>query len=250
MPNIPPQLTDLQNAVLTLLHEAQNSPAAELDPGNGGSAPITTAQQITQFLNEGCADLARNAIPVPGTATPGGSAAHFYAYSGLNTGDGGRLWYARSVSANGVALKPISRTAFSIWFPTWQTDSAGTPLYWFRNGVEGIGLYPAPTSGVSIAVAGFEIPPILVNATDTLSGWLPDHLTKLPVWYATTQVALQNDEDMSLKARAATWSGAYQEGVQELQRQLWQSDPSLAKALWGIPPQATYNGASAATPVS
>lgn len=237
MPNVPPQLTDLQNAVLALLHEAQNSPAAELDTGAGGGATISTAQQITQFLNEGCADLARNAVLVPGAATLSSQTAPSYAYSALATADGGRLWYARSVSWNGVALKPISRTALSIWFPTWQTDEAGTPLYWFRNGVEGVGIYPAPASAATLAASGFEIPPILVNSTDTLASWLPDHLTKLPVWYATAQVALQNDEDMSLKSRAVTWSGAYQEGVQELQRQLWQSDPSLAKALWGVPPQ-------------
>jgi len=235
MPNVPPQLTDLQNAVLNLLHEDQDSPVAALEASAGGSAAITTLQQITLFLNEGCADLARTAVPAPGVATLTGQTAQMYPYSALATADGGKLWYARSVTFNGFALIPISRTALERWFPTWQTDPTGSPLYWFRNGIEGFGIYPAPASSATLAAAGYEIPPILVNATDTLSAWLPDHLTKLPVWYAAAQVALQNDEDMSLRQRAVTWSGAYQEGVAELQKQLWQSDPALARGLWGMP---------------
>jgi hypothetical protein len=230
-----PQLSDLQNSVLTLLHEAQNSPVAELDPSPGGTAAITTDQQITLFLNEGCADLARTAIPVPGTASLAAQTAQMYAYSAFTTLDSGKLWYARSVSFNGFALIPISRAALERWFPTWQTDPTGSPLYWFRNGVEGFGIYPQPSSSGTLAAAGFEIPVPLASPTDTLMAWLPDHLTKLPVWYAAAQVALQNDEDMSLRQRAVIWSGAYQEGVAELQKQCWQSDPALARALWSTP---------------
>ena len=237
IPNVPPQLTDLQNAVFALLHESQDSPVAELDATVGGSATITTADQIKAFLNEGCADIARNALPVPGTASLTNQTAQMYAYSTLATADTGKLWYARSVTFNGFALIPISRAALERWFPTWQNDLAGSPLYWFRNGVEGFGIYPAPSPSGAVSVAGYEIPPILVNATDTLSAWLPDHLTKLPVWYAAAQVALQNDEDMSLRQRAVIWSGAYQEGVAELQKQCWQSDPALARALWAAPAQ-------------
>ncbi|HEX5322670.1 MAG TPA: hypothetical protein VFW40_02710 [Capsulimonadaceae bacterium] len=231
-----PTLSDMQNSVLALLHETQDSPVAELDASAGGSTAITTADQITKFLNEGCADLARNAFPVPGAASLSSQSAQMYAYSQIATTDTGTLWYARSVTFNNFALIPISRAAIERWFPTWQTDAAGSPLYWFRNGVEGFGIYPAPGSAATLAAAGFEIPQPLANGTDTLSAWLPDHLTKLPVWYAAAQVALQNDEDMSLRQRAVIWSEAYQEGVLELQKQLWQSDPTLARALWGAPP--------------
>lgn len=243
MPNVPPQLTDLQNAVLQLLHEAGNSPVAELDSAAGGSATITTPQQITLFLNEGCADLAQNALPVPGTASLASQSAQMYNYSEIPSADGGKLWYARSVSFNGAALIPINRAALERWFPTWQTDATETPLYWFRNGRTGFGIYPTPPSAQTLAVAGYEIPPILVDSTDTLAAWLSDNLTKLPVWYAAAQVALMNDEDMSLKSRAVTWSSAYQEGVNELQKQLWQSDPALARALWATPMTGAPQGA-------
>ncbi|HEX5323838.1 MAG TPA: hypothetical protein VFW40_08640 [Capsulimonadaceae bacterium] len=230
-----PNLTDLQNQVFALLHEAQDSPVAELDATPGGSVVITTAAQITTKLNEACADLARNAVPTPGTATLSSQTAASYAYSSLATADTGQLWYARSVSFAGFALISISRSALERWYPTWQTDATGSPAYWFRNGIEGFGIYPTPASSGTLAVAGFEIPPDLSSGTDTLAAWLPDHLTKLVVWYAAAQIALQNEEDMSLKGRAVTWSQAYMEGVAELQKQLWQSDPTLARGLWGAP---------------
>lgn len=239
-----PALTDLQNQVFALLHEAQDSPIGELDASPGGSATITTPTQITTFLNEGAADLCRNAIPVPGNATALNQSAMSYTYEGLGaTASGGQLWYARAVSFNGVSLKPASKTTLSIWFPTWQTDVTGTPLYWCRNGASGFDIYPQPNASGALKAAGFEIPKPLSGNTDTLALWVPDHLTKLVVWYATAQMALQNEEDMSIKGRAVTWSQAYLEGMNELQKQLWQSDPALAKALWGLPPQGPAMGA-------
>ena len=234
----PPTLTDLQNDVLSRLSETDASHAGDFLPGDNSSTLITTKDTITQYLNEAQEDLARSCYPVLdyGTvATPTGTQS--LALSGLTVPSGNSLWVARGVSWNGQPLQRCSRSALEVWYPTWVTDVAGTPAYWYDQGEDGIGLYPRPSSTQTTLVNGLAVPARLVNGTDTPS-WLQADRTPLLVWYACWAVAAKNIQNDALSARGPVWRQEYEAGKAQLLARLWARDAQLAAAHFGAPPAA------------
>jgi hypothetical protein len=112
------------------------------------------------------------------------------------------------------------------------------PLYWYRLGEEGIGIYPAPGTAADLVVQGLVIPPLLAYSSERPS-WLMDDLAKLLVWYVCAQIAKKNADDPSLAARFGEWEAAYQTGKHAILSRLWASDPGLARAHYPVPSGST-----------
>jgi hypothetical protein len=231
----PPTLADLRSDVLSRLAEPVNSPAGQLDPGTSDTPTITTAATITQYLNEAQEDLARSCYPVVdyGTlaSTPTGTQA--LSFSSLTVTSGKKIWAARGVSWNGVALSHCSRSALDVWFPTWITDANGTPAYWYEQGEDGIGLYPKPSAAQSTVVNGLAVP-VRLSADGDIPTWLPADRTPLLVYYAASMIAAKNTQNPSLAPRAPLWRQEYEAGKAELLARLVASDPKLAQAHFGV----------------
>ena len=232
----PQQLTDLQNDVLSRVNEASSSTAGDLRSGNGASATIATLATITQNLNEGSADLARYAYPIQDTGTytslPIGTQYVSLSSASLTMGTTGNvLWAARSVTWNGTPLTHCSRSSIEQWYTalgTWPNDS-GTPLYWYENGEDGIGIYPLPSTAKTLKISGLVIPKQLSSGSDVPTWFQPDQV-KLIVFQAAGRLALKNLDDPSLAERAQVWLGEFEKGKNELLIRLWQTDPQLAAA--------------------
>ena len=233
-------LAQMQTSVLGLLHEASNSPLGNIETGTGNPTPTqTTLVTITALLNEGFADMAKNGWSIGDTGSVSlltGSAGT--SYDQITTDSTGTMWMARSAYYTGITgfgdLKPVSRTSFEIWNPNFANAANGVPIVWLENGEEGIQIYPPTQANITLYAVGYVIPITLANSGDTF-GNIPDYLIKLGVWYAASQLALINDEDMSLKQRGATWAAAYIQGIQELQNGFRIRDPQLSNSLWGPP---------------
>jgi hypothetical protein len=231
MANYPPQLVDMQDDVLARLGETNVSLAAAFLKGNTNDSPelISTRDMITLYLNEGGADLARACYPVSDKGSfdvPAGTMT--IPYTSFTCTSGNVLWSARRVVCNGVELEYYSQEAFEFWHPTAETDDAGAPTVWYRQGHDGIGIYPQPDATVTTTVYGLAIPKLLEDDTDTAS-WLQPDIVKLMVYYAAAQVGRQNTQDPDLAARIDVWTQSYMQGQQDLLTRLWQTQPQLAR---------------------
>jgi len=221
-------LTALQQDVLSRLHEAGNSTLADLPTGTGGSSTITTATQLTTYLNDGAADLCRRAFRLEETGTYANlpSGTQYVRWDQFSTTGGHTLRGARTVQYNGVLLGYYDLAHLENRYPTYQTDASATPLYWYLNGERGLGIYPTPSaSNLTLKVVGVAGQPVLLASGSDVPSWLPSDRHHLLSLYACKMVAKQNLEDPSVAGRAPVWEDEYERGVAAMLQGLWESDP-------------------------
>lgn len=231
----PPTLADLQAAVLNLLSEGQNSPAAAFTPGDGTALVQSTNVTITSWLNEAAADLARGCYPVDdfGTLTvPTGTQS--FSLSSLTVTSTNVLWAVDGVTWGTVSLRPVDVSVLRSYYKTWTTDANGTPKFWYWQGNDGVGLYPKPSSQVSTVVYGLAVPKQLSSSLDT-AAWLEPDLDKLLIWYAAAKVSMRNLQRADLAQRGQVWMGMYEAGKAALLDRLWARDPLRARAHYPMP---------------
>jgi hypothetical protein len=230
-------LAALQQEVLSRLNESGDTPIGQYKTTAGGTVTVTTAQQITIYLNEAAAELARKAYAITGAGTfslPIGTA--YALLESFTTGDTSLLWAARSVKWNGVALKHCNRSALENWYPNIASDPNGTPLYWFEVGAQGVGVYPSPSALQTLTVNGLVIPPPLLDAAPTsIPTWLNADLEKLMFFYACGMMALKQLTAPDIQERGKVWAEQYTHGKNDLLARLYHEDPHLAKAHYPTP---------------
>lgn len=233
----------MQDDVLSRLAEPSDSDAGAFEPGDGTSSLISTRETITQYLNDASADLARTCYPLADKGScdlPAGTMT--IPFTSFTCTSGNTLWSARRVVCGGVELEYYSQEAFEFWYPTAETNPNGTPAVWYRQGHNGIGLYPRPDSTVTTTVYGLAVPALLVDDTDT-ADWLQPDIVKLMVFYASSMIAAKNTQNAVLAARTAAWRQEYEAGKQDLLTRLWQTQPQLARFHFA-PPAAVGAGGS------
>jgi hypothetical protein len=228
----------LVNQTLVLLNEAADSDIGDLDTGDGGAPTITTTAAVVYYLNEAKEKLCRTCFPLYGVASKaavsGQSAYDFHSLTVASPYSSGRLWAARSVSYNGVALLHAGRAALERRYPTWQTDASGVPTVWSEEGPNGIILYLPPSGTLTIAVAGLVIPADMsAGSLSDAQGWISEGEARLLVLYAASQIAYKNFEDDTLIGRANLYMNEFNSAC--LAR--WQRiDMLLRKAHYPDPP--------------
>ena len=224
-------LSDLQNDVLSRLNEASNSGIGVLATGTGGAPTIATLATITQYLNEAMAAFCRECYPVPAIGTYTWAAgAKYVGLTNFTISSGGTIWAVRGVSYAGVQLQYCSRAALELWFPTWQTDASGTPLYWFLADHNSVAVYPTPTlATATVSIDGYAIPPSLVNQTDVITAIMPDEQIAL-VFHAAARLAEKNQQDENLAPLVATFMAEYQKRADQAKARIL---PSVLRAHFG-----------------
>jgi hypothetical protein len=224
-------LQDLINDTKARLNEASNTSAGALSAGTGAADLITTNAQITDYLNDGAADIAKTVYPIYGTATKtaltvGTQYVPFSAFTPA-TGSGSAIWAVQEVTYNGVVLEQTRSGYISVWYPTNATDVNGLPLYWWATGQQGIALAPKPSASQTLTAIGLLCPTLMVATTDTPTWIEADHLRMLP-YYAAAMIARKNIDDKTLEPRIPIWDKMYDDNKTLLAERLVAQDPQIA----------------------
>lgn len=229
----PQQLSDLQQEVYTLLAEANNTTIADLRSGTGAAATIATSANVTLFLNEAAENMCRTfyALRDTGTYASLPSGTRFVQFSNSNFTMGSatsyKLWAARAVTWNAIQIPSCSASAIESHYPSWITDANAQPTYWYPQGKDGVGLYPATTGIQTLTINGLALPTRLVNSTDTTPFNADEN--KAIVWQAVARIAMMNVQDPSVRDRGALWWKMWTDYANERLLQVYSADPSLAE---------------------
>jgi len=226
------QLSQLINDVFSRLGENSNSYVAALMQSTSQTPVLTSVQVITNLLNEGCAKLAREYMPIQDTITYTWPANQQFAlYSALNCVNNSlNLAHGvRSITWTGGNIKFAERGPVENWPAQELVDSNGNPLYWFDDGIEGIGVSVAPTVATAITGRVIVVPAPMVNPTDMPQG--PYDLSKLPVFYACGQIIEKKKSDPVFQAIGQDYMAMFTDGAESVLELLWRRDPDLVNDL-------------------
>jgi len=250
------KLSEIQAKVLKLIGEAQDTlVAAYLTGTNGGTsvAPLqTTADVITEHINDGQNDLARNYYPISDTGTYTGTPGQpvtqwpagqqFARYSQFTCAGNPKnvVFGVRKVNFGGVNLKSSGRAATENWYPNMDTDAQGQPKLFYEDGIEGFGVYPIPAASAVATVKAIVTPAPLVMADDIPI--FPVDLHVLLALYAAGMIILSNTEDPVLASHGTAYMGMYNDRAKRILDRVWRLDPDFARDLMAA------NGVAAAAP--
>lgn len=148
---MPLGFTALRAETLRLLNETNTSVVAELASGVGGAAESLSDVALVNYLNEGALEMCRTCVFLEGNITVSSTTSRLN--STLNT----IMWYPFTVSTATTRLVHCGEMELHAYDQSY-TATTGTPTNWYRNGVYNIGLYPTPTSPVTLTVTGATTP--------------------------------------------------------------------------------------------
>ena len=206
---------------------------------SGGT--VLAGSTLRTLINEAAADLGRSCFAVPdagGTLSWSSGVRTMPLASIVPTVSGDIFFAIRGAYLTGssTALKWADRTAIERGDPNWMLTT-GTPAAFYHDGNGSIGLYPKPSSGVTLNADGFVAPAArYVNPTDA-AAWLPDDLVRFLEWYGAAKVGFKNMEDQALSARADDWQLHYETGRIDL----WTKLPAALQRFFPKPTPLMMN---------
>lgn len=219
---MPPNLQALINMTLADLSEAQDSVVAQYDDGQGNIIQ-TTAQSITQFLNDGQSLIARSCLYYPG-------AGQYNLVAGQGTVALQTLspvvWQPLDVTWDGVQLRREQYSYASILFPNRRIDPLGIPKYWWPEGNDSIGIHPKPQITQQITVYGPALPPPLINLTDAPT-WMMDDEALYISHYAKYRTAIRNTEDPTLADKIGVWQKEMIDAFNRMRARMAMQSPDI-----------------------
>ena len=143
--------TALRTETLRLLNETNTSVVAELASGVGGAAEALSDVALLNYLNEGALEMSRTCILIEGNITVSSTTSR------LNSTLGTIMWYPFTVSTAAARLTHCGEMELHAYDQSY-TATTGVPTNWYRSGVYNIGLYPTPTTAVTLTVTGATTP--------------------------------------------------------------------------------------------
>ncbi len=237
---VPPQpnLLQLRQRVLNLVDEVANTEGGALPSGTGGTDTAGTTDFLTYELNQAKNIVAREAWPLRAFETvtfPAGQ--QVLGFAAMSTPDSSTVINCLRVASASGPLTLSDYSFLSINSPAGVSlpyaDTAGVPLYWYREGNSGIGLAPYPSATTTLTLTAYIVPPDMINDGD-MAAWLAPDLTRILVFYAAAMYAKKNTTDSSLAAYADIWMAEYERMKQSLQHSFVAANPKLAEMLLGV----------------
>jgi hypothetical protein len=143
--------TALRAETLRLLNETNTSVVGEVASGVGGLPELTSDTAVLNYLNEGALEMCRSCVFLEGNITIASTTSRLN--STLNT----IMWYPFSVTTATTRLVHCGEMELQAYDQSYMATT-GTPTNWYRNGVYNIGLYPTPTTAVTLTVTGATTP--------------------------------------------------------------------------------------------
>ena len=219
----------LYKETLRLLNESLDSSLGELGTGIG-TVDTTTQITITDYLNEAIAESCRTCVYIPAKGVSASQTSPIVNLQDLTvdgayvptptpvlpitviSNDAVAIWFPITVVAGSTSLVHCSEPTLRAYSASFESDAVGTPKYWYRNGMNSIRVYPAPTTSTVFTVYGCGVIANLVSANATTNVTiLPDDV-QLKMWssYAAYKLALKNTDDPSV-AQRAFWGNWYNE---------------------------------------
>lgn len=234
--------TQVEQQVMILLGESNNSVLAALQSGTGGADTVTHQAVLDRLIDEAIADLAMSVWPIPGKGTKtsytiGQRTIGFQDLTGQMdrsaAGDNSRLWFASDVYYNSVRLDYVDEEILRSEKPDYHAPTSGTPTYWYPVGDYGVGLYVTPSSSQTLVAHGYSVPP---SITTLNLGWLPDDRARLVTLRAAFWVILKNLEDPQLTLRGQAYLAELNEMLEshwlrlplEWKRNIYKQAPKVA----------------------
>ena len=219
----------LRNEVLKLLNETDASVVGELATGVGGSATVTSDSTILDYLNEGAEEMTRTCCYEQGTIQILTTTARVNSFAST------ALWYPQVVVISSTVLTHCGEQELQA-FNYNYLNTTGAPQYWYRNGPYQLGLYPKPSSAVTVDVTGAVSATPILAGSGTFSFAPDDVLLKALPAYAAAKIAMKNYDDPSLVGRAF-WKDWYDMTRMTLWAQL-DTSYKTPGGLFAIPPIA------------
>jgi hypothetical protein len=221
--------TVLRNETLKLLNETDASVVGELATGTGGTAVVDSDDTILDYINEAAIEMTRTCCYLQGSISIASTTSRVNSFADTD------LWYPQLVTIASTPLTRCGEQELQAYSYNYLNES-GTPAYWYRNGPHQIGLYPKPTSAVTIAVTGAIIATPIATGSGTFAFAPDDILLKALPAYAAAKIAMKNYDDPSLVGRAF-WKDWYDMSRMTLWAQL-DTSYKTPGALFAIPPVA------------
>lgn len=207
-------LAQLEDRVLRRMNEANNSPAAELSAGTSNTPTATTTAGITDFADEGIADLCKRGFPLLGhfqkTSLTIGTREILLSELSPNTSSvpstpsGCRCWLPlpTGVRYNSVRLEYVGFHKALLYDEDALTAASGTADMWtIAASREQIILLPPPSASQTLAVDGWMIPPA-VSGSGAASAYIPDDLMiSYVVPYVCWQICEKNKDNPNFAGR-------------------------------------------------
>lgn len=224
---MPLGFTVLRNEVLKLLNETNASVVGELASGVGGAATVASNDTILDYLNEAAKEMTRTCCYEQTTITISSTTNRVNSFAST------ALWYPQVASMSGTQLIHCGEQELSA-FDQSYLFSTGTPTHWYRNGPYQIGLYPKPTTAVTVDIVGAATATSITTGSGTFSFAPDDVLLKALPAYAASKIAMKNYDDPSLVGRAF-WKDWYDLSRMTLWAQL-DTSYKTAGGPFAIPP--------------
>jgi len=143
--------TALRAETLRLLNETNTSVIGELSSGVGGTFESSSDNAILTYVNEAALEMCRSCVFLESNITIASTTSR------LNSTLSTIMWYPMSVSTATTRLVHCGEMELQAYDQSYVATT-GTPVNWYRNGVYNIGLYPTPTTPVTLTVTGATTP--------------------------------------------------------------------------------------------
>jgi hypothetical protein len=143
--------TALRAETLRLLNETNTSVIGELSSGVGGTFESSSDNAILTYVNEAALEMCRSCVFLESNITIASTTSR------LNSTLSTIMWYPMSVSTAAARLVHCGEMELQAYDQSYVATT-GTPVNWYRNGVYNIGLYPTPTTAVTLTVTGATTP--------------------------------------------------------------------------------------------
>lgn len=233
----------LKSDVMVRLGETQTALIATYLTGVNSNTPVTgydTLSVIGGWLNDGQNDLARHYYPITDNASyswPMGQKTARFAQFTCVANAANSVFAIRRLSLAGTPLTWADRAAIENWYPTMDADPLGIPQWYYDDGIEGVGIYPFPSSAMSATTGSAPIIPApLLNPNDVPVFPADRHI--LLSWYACAQCLRRNTEDAQLASRGDTYWQMYLDGAGKILDRVWRADDAFANDVLAARPQA------------
>lgn len=141
--------------------------------------------------------------------------------------------------SNGTKLTRTSKADLDRGWPTWEAAAAGTPQYWFENGLNQITLVPKPSAidTVSLTVKRLPLTPMTMAAANTDTPEVPERYHYALLDWALHYAYLVPDTDGGDKAQAERFAADFERSFgarpdANVQRKQRDRQPTNVKSSW------------------
>lgn len=214
----------LLNRINLILNQGTDTPAWVLMPYAGGTAVLNSASGLTRLLNDEKDYLCRQIFGLEATFSGAYAAAdwaqRYDAFTvgtdgtnGSTTLTGGKLWWPRQASVNGVPLEFCSEETLRVNDAAYQSTAAQVPTNWYRRASNYVGVWPVPIGTIAVVVDGLYIPADFPADGSGGADWVDASLVELLIDGTCLRAINKVAMDAQMQERLGQIEARYAQGI-------------------------------------